>query len=121
MVAHACVTARVRFSPALGLRSCSQDPDASLSPRVSGLARVARQDRRVGGFPAAAPERAARGVFQAERQSGRVHRSCGVSWRTVGEPVRVRAHSMTERFLILVDRHNRQCLARWEKVTQSGP
>jgi hypothetical protein len=55
------------------------------------------------------------------RQSGLARKSCGVSRRIQDDPVRARAHSMTERFLILVDRHNRQCLARWEKITQSSP
>jgi IS1 family transposase len=48
-----------------------------------------------------------------QRQSGMARKSCGVSRRILDD--------LTERFLILVDRHNRQCLARWERITQSGP
>jgi hypothetical protein len=44
-----------------------------------------------------------------------------VSRRILDDPERARARSLTERFLILVDRHNHQRLVRWQKITQSGP
>jgi insertion element IS1 protein InsB len=53
------------------------------------------------------------------RQSGLARKSCGVSRRITDD--------LTERFLILVDRHNRQCLKRWQKAqtarqdTRSSP
>ncbi len=51
-----------------------------------------------------------------QRQSGLVRRACGVSWRIVDD--------LTERFLLLADRHNRQCLKRWSAIqaaTHSSP
>lgn len=47
-----------------------------------------------------------------QRQSGLVRRSCGVCWRIVDD--------LYERFLILVDRHNRQCAKRWERRQQQA-
>lgn len=41
-----------------------------------------------------------------QRQSGLVRRSCGVCERIIDD--------LTERFLILVDSHNRWCAKRWE-------
>ena len=43
-----------------------------------------------------------------QRQSGLVRRSCGVSWRILDDIV--------ERFLILVNQHNRQCIKKWKQV-----
>ena len=43
-----------------------------------------------------------------QRQSGLVRKSCGISWRTRDD--------LWERFLILADRHNRQCLRRWNDI-----
>ena len=40
-----------------------------------------------------------------QRQSGLVRKSCGVSWRIYQD--------IWERFLILVDKHNRQYLKKW--------
>jgi IS1 family transposase len=42
-----------------------------------------------------------------QRQSGLVRKSCGVSWRILDD--------LFERFLILVYRHNQQCLATLQK------
>lgn len=42
-----------------------------------------------------------------QRQSGLVRRSCGVGWRI--------ADDIYERFLILLERHNRERIARWER------
>ncbi len=42
-----------------------------------------------------------------QRQSGLVRKSCGVSWRIFDDIV--------ERFLILVNQHNRQCLKIWNQ------
>jgi len=47
-----------------------------------------------------------------QRQSGLVRRSCGVSWRVVDD--------LTQRFLLLSDQHNRQCLKRWSAVRADG-
>lgn len=48
-----------------------------------------------------------------QRQSGLVRKSCGVSWRIFDD--------IFERFLILVDQHNRQCIQKWQlnQKTQS--
>ena len=46
-----------------------------------------------------------------QRQSGLVRRSCGVSWRIVDD--------LFERFLILVDQHNRQQAQRWYAINNS--
>ena len=46
-----------------------------------------------------------------QRQSGLVRRACGVSWRIVDD--------LSERFLLLTDQHNRQCLKRWH-AAQAG-
>ncbi len=55
-----------------------------------------------------------------QRQCGLARRACGVSWRIVDD--------LTERFLLLTDQHNRQCLKRWHAAqagkqpnTQSSP
>jgi IS1 family transposase len=42
-----------------------------------------------------------------QRQSGLVRRSCGVSRRIETD--------LIERFFLLVEQHNRDCLSRWEK------
>jgi IS1 family transposase len=47
-----------------------------------------------------------------QRQSGLVRRSCGVSWRVVDD--------LTQRFLLLADRHNRYCLKRWSALQTAG-
>jgi IS1 family transposase len=54
-----------------------------------------------------------------QRPSELARKSCGVSWRIWDD--------LIERFLILADSHNRQCLQRWTKAimtwrnTQSSP
>lgn len=46
-----------------------------------------------------------------QRQSGLVRKSCGVCWRILDD--------IAERFLILVDQHNRQMIRRWNKIQVS--
>ena len=51
-----------------------------------------------------------------QRQSGLMRKSCGVSWRILDD--------LFERFLILVYRHNQQCLAALKKnpeTTRGNP
>jgi len=55
-----------------------------------------------------------------QRQSGLVRRSCGVHPKIKGD--------ISERFLLLVDAHNRQCARRWQRrqdkdaiTTQTNP
>lgn len=45
-------------------------------------------------------------------QSGLARRSCGVCWRIIDD--------LTERFLLFVERHNRECLRRWHNRYQSS-
>ncbi len=47
-----------------------------------------------------------------QRQSGLVRRSCGVSRRVVDD--------LAQRFLLLTDSHNRQCLKRWSAAQAAG-
>ena len=47
-----------------------------------------------------------------QRQSGLVRRSCGVCWRILND--------IWERFLILVNQHNRERIRRWNK-SQASP
>ena len=42
-----------------------------------------------------------------QRQSGLVRKSCGVSWRIFDD--------IFERFLILVNQHNQQCIQKWNQ------
>jgi IS1 family transposase len=50
-----------------------------------------------------------------QRQSGLVRKSCGVCWRILDD--------ISERFLILVEQHNREQIRRWNKtqVKQMSP
>lgn len=48
-----------------------------------------------------------------QRQSGLTRKSCGVCWRIRDD--------VSERFLILADFHNRQCLKRWQAVEATTP
>lgn len=48
-----------------------------------------------------------------QRQSGLVRKSCGVSWRILDD--------IWERFLILVDQHNREQVRRWKMSPLESP
>lgn len=47
-----------------------------------------------------------------QRQSGLAHRACGVCWRIVDD--------LTQRFLLLTDQHNRQCLQHWHAAAAAA-
>ena len=50
-------------------------------------------------------------LLRRQRQSGLVRKSCGVCWRILDD--------IGERFLILVDQHNREMIRRWNKIQAS--